>query len=173
MSKVDDSYHKAWGNIELTYCSLSGVESTRCLQCSCWTVEWWVSEPECWCLFGWPFCLLSSCVVDGSPVRRDAVVYLPLFHLAILRSTSAPSRTHSFSALARAPSSSFYSSFSSSPSLSLSQSLPACFFPSSPLLSFPAKRLAGVFSTVVTFKTECHHCLSHSVSSLPLTCLSL
>lgn len=31
----------------------------------------WVSEPEHWCLLGWPFCLLSSCVVDGSPVSRD------------------------------------------------------------------------------------------------------
>ena len=31
----------------------------------------WVSESECWCLLGWPFCLLSSCVVDGSPVSRD------------------------------------------------------------------------------------------------------
>lgn len=53
-------------------------------------------------------------------------------------------------------------------------SLPACLFPPlPPALSFPAKRLAGVFSTTVTFKTECHHCLSHSLSSLPLTCLSL
>lgn len=32
--------------------------------------------------------------------------------------------------------------------------------------SFPAKRLAGVFSTVMTFKTKCHPCLT-------LTCLSL
>lgn len=59
----------------------------------------------------------------------------------------------------------------------LSFSLHLCLSVSSPslppVLSFPAKRLAGVFSTVVTFRTECHHCLSHSLSSLPLTCLYL
>lgn len=72
-----------------------------------------------------------------------------------------------------------YFSFPSSPSPSPSPSFPACLFsplPSPllpPVLSFSAKRLAGVFSTVVTFKTECHHCLSRSLSSLPLTCLSL
>lgn len=142
---MDDSRRKAWGNIELTYCSLSGVGSTRSLWCSCRTVKGWVSEPEYWCLFGWPFCLQSSCVVDGSPVRRErsgAVVYLHLFHLAIYRSTSAPSSTHSLSTLTRAPSSSMYSSFSSFLfflSLSFSLSIFACLFPPvhSPPLPFP------------------------------------
>lgn len=46
-----------------------------------------------------------------------------------------------------------------------------------PVLSFPSKRLARIFSSVVTFKTECHHGLPASLLlSCPhplLTCLSL
>lgn len=130
----------------------------------------WVSEPEHWCLLGWPFCLLSSCVVDGSPVSRDekwccclspslSSCYLAL-HLH--PSPTPPLPMHELPPL-----------FSTllQPFLSLSPSFP---LPPLPLvLSFPAKRLAGVFSTVVTFNTECHHCFSRSLSSLPLTCLSL
>lgn len=88
-------------------------------------------------------------------------------------------RTHSLP-MHEPPSSFFCSPFSPFHLSFLSSSSPACrfqpFFPSlstsPPALSFSAKRLAGVFSTVVTFKTECHHCLSCSPSSLPLTCLS-
>lgn len=143
----------------------------------------WVSKPEYLCSSGWPFCLLSSCFVDGSPVSRDekwCCCLSPslssshhLLHLHL-----HPSPTHPFSAHTAAPSSSFYFSFSPFSSSSLHLCLLAClsissFPPLPPVLSFPAKRLAGVFSTVVTFKTECHHCLSLSLIppfhlSLPL-----
>lgn len=89
--------------------------------------------------------------------------------LSSLPSIAPPPPTRPPTPLPLLPSSSF------SPFSSLSLSSPACRFlppPSPPALSFPAKRLAGVFSTVVTFKTECHHCLSCSLSSLPLTCFS-
>lgn len=96
------------------------------------------------------------------------------FIFAIYRSTSTPHPpTHP---LSLCPCSSLPPLHSHPFHLPVSLYIFACLsFPPPPLppvLSFPAKRLAGVFSTVVTFKTECHHCLSCSLSSLPLTCFS-
>lgn len=118
---------------------------------------------------------------QSGEMRSSAVVSLHLFHLSIRCSTLHP-LTHPptpSQSLHELPPVFLYFSFPSSLSPSPSPSFPACLFsplPSPllpPVLSFSAKRLAGVFSTVVTFKTECHHCLSRSLSSLPLTCLSL
>lgn len=95
-------------------------------------------------------------------MRSGAVVCLHLFHLAIHHSTSIP---HPLTPLLCPcmSSSTLYSSVSPFPSLSFS--IFACLFPLLPaVLSYPAKRLVGVFSSVVTFKTECHHCLSVSFS---------
>lgn len=134
----------------------------------------WVSKPEYLCLSGWPFCLLSSCFVDGSPVSRDekwCCCLSPSLSSSHQLLHLHPSPTHPFSVHTTALSSDFYSSFSPFPSSSLHLCLLAClsissFPPLPPVLSIPAKRLAGVFSTVVTFKTECHHCLSRSLSTL-------
>lgn len=122
---------------------------------------------------------------QSGEMRSSAVVSLHLFHLSIRCSTLHPPThplthppTHSLSVCTQAPS--CFSLlfipilFHLPPPLHLF--LPVFPLPSPllpPVLSFSAKRLAGVFSTVVTFKTECHHCLSRSLSSLPLTCLSL
>lgn len=102
------------------------------------------------------------------------------FIFAIYCSTSTPQPpTHSLSAPLCISLPPFFSSLLSHPlHLSFSLSIFAwlsVFSPAlHPALSFPAKRLAGVFSTVVTFKTECHHCLllslilpSHLSLSLP------
>lgn len=101
------------------------------------------------------------------------------FIFAIYCSTSTPQPpTHSLSAPLCISLPPFFSSLLSHPlHLSFSLSIFAwlsVFSPAlRPALSFPAKRLAGVFSTVVTFKTECHHCVYCFLSSFPLTCLSL
>lgn len=116
----------------------------------------------------WPFCLLS-CVVDGSPVSRHEKwccclsSSLSSCHLSL---QLHPSPTHQLPLYPCMKSLLFFLLFilTLSIPLSVSSSLPACLFPPLPylpsVLSFPAKRLAGVFSTVVTFKTECHRCLS-------------
>lgn len=113
-------------------------------------------------------------------MRSGAVVCLHLFHLRYLLLHLHPSATHPlpFCPSLHKPTSFFFSSLLSHPlHLSFSLSIFAwlsVFSPAlRPALSFPAKRLAGVFSTVVTFKTECHHCVYCFLSSFPLTCLSL
>lgn len=141
----------------------------------------WVSQPEHWCLLGWPFCLSSS-VVSGSPFRRDETCCRCLPPSVSSLPSNPPPPPTLCPSLPPFVSSSLLSPF---PSLS-SPSLPACHLslpppllpsPVPPVVSFPAQRLAGIFSTMVTFKTECHRCLllshlSPLLSPLPLALAS-
>lgn len=140
----------------------------------------WVSDSDYCCLLGGPFCLLSSCVIDGTSVSGDEkwCCCLPQSLSSSLSIAPPPPLSHSLSAPLCISLPPFFSSLLSHPlHLSFSLSIFAwlsVFSPAlRPALSFPAKRLAGVFSTVVTFKTECHHCVYCFLSSFPLTCLSL
>lgn len=133
------------------------------LQCSCWTVGAWTLA-----LVRWPFCLLSSCFVDGSLLKDEKLLFISMAFILLSIPLPPPPHPPTPSLPLHKLSSSFSLSFPVW--LFYSPPSPALLHP---LLSFPAKRLAGVFSAVVTFKTECHHCLSRSVSSLALTCLSL